>query len=270
MDDQRPQRTWETHKAWLEEADRTKQALQGIDIFSKQVHFVRRRGQVSKMCFFETAQEKKHDQTHANAALDLSGSLGRRVAEVLKAIPMNALHVTGDGCRVCIPAVSFLPEESDVEPLRYEGRLVSGGALPSWLKLDQSTGEFSATERSMTEDLHIHVDMYHSEGLAGNCQLIITPQRPLGSAAPWMVATGAIIARFSDLVQVPLEGAVRSVLQERLADIYDFNLRGAKNISLGQWLRIIKSIQRMLRSTAVAHITPVGRNQRSLQRVSTQ
>lgn len=72
MDDQRPQRPWETRKAWLEDVQRAQAAVRALSAFAEQAQFVRRRGQVSKMFYFETAQGAFTDQTHALAAMDLS------------------------------------------------------------------------------------------------------------------------------------------------------------------------------------------------------
>lgn len=256
MDDQRPQRSWETHKAWLEEKGRTQNALAAIELFSRQTHFVRRRGQVSKMCFFETATDQLGDQTHAKAALDLAGSIGRRIGEVLKVVPIHSIIAGHPGPVVAVQALAFLSEEHDAEPLRYEGSLMGGGALPAWLQLDEETGALQATHHNLIQNLHLQVELFHSEGAVGKAECIITPQRPTGSKPPWIVATGNIIARFNNVDVCPIERGARAVLGERLSEIYDFNQRVPVEVSLGQWLKTTGLILRMLRSTAVAHITP--------------
>merc|ERR1712050_646678 len=100
MDDQRPQRPWETNKKWLEDHTRSSAALSGIETFAKQAHFVRRRGQVSKMCFFETADAVKADQTLAKAAYQIARAVEHAAQEVLQAIPINLLAAEGNSVRI--------------------------------------------------------------------------------------------------------------------------------------------------------------------------
>jgi len=218
------------------------------------------------MCFFETAQEKRPDLTHSTAALDLAGSVSRRIAEVLKAIPLQSL-TGGGGPRVAVPAAAFLAEDMDVEPLNFKGTLTNGEPLPPWLHVGSSTGELTATETTLSEDIHLQIELFHSEGLVGRVPLTITPSRPLGSMQPWMVASGAIVARFNNSDSCPLDKNARAVLNERLDEIYDFKFSSVREVPLGQWLKSIAVLLRMLRSSAVALITPSALgNQRGVRK----
>jgi hypothetical protein len=48
----------------------------------------------------------------------------------------------------------------------------------------------------------------------------------------------------------------RNVLQDCLMDVYDFTTKSVRLVSLGQWLQCIGVLLRMLKSSAVAVITP--------------
>lgn len=255
MDDQRPQRSWETFKAWLDDKDRSAQVNAAIEHFSAQGNFVRRRGTVSKMCFFETAMDAKPDYTHENAALDLAGSIGRRVGEVLKAIPMQAVQVN-TGPRVFIPAVAFLAEELDAAPLLYKATCKGGAPLPPWLSVDTENGELIVSkDYVLTETKEFQLEFHHTEGVVGTATFTIAPKNILGSTLPWVQATANIIARFENATQCPIDQACRTVMAERLSEIWDPHTRQARNVTLGQWLKTASLILRMLRSTAVATIT---------------
>eukprot|EP00927_Polykrikos_kofoidii_P081656 TRINITY_DN7926_c0_g1_i1.p1 TRINITY_DN7926_c0_g1~~TRINITY_DN7926_c0_g1_i1.p1 ORF type:complete len:711 (-),score=120.82 TRINITY_DN7926_c0_g1_i1:138-2270(-) len=267
MDDRRPQRSWETHKAWLEEAERTKAANACIELFSQQTKFVRRRGQVSKMCFFETAQDQRPDLTHQRAALSLAGSVSRRVGEVMRAIPLYSL-MTDVSPPVTLPTSAFLPDDMDVEPLRYDAtNAKTGEQLPEWFSIDPASGAMTATDGVLlAESLEMKIDLYHSEGTVASASCIITPQKAMPPTAPWNIATAAIIARFENTDTCPLDKMARNVLQERLMGLYDFNSKAVRLVSLGQWLQTITVLLRMLKSSVVAVITPTAAVAEDLER----
>lgn len=259
MDDGRLQTSWEVHKAWLEQPERSNLALAALELFSRQSHFVRRRTTASM--FVETTTGQVPDQTHAMAALDLAGSIGRQIGKILEMIPVQSIVAGKPGPAVAVPAISFLLEEHDAVPLRYEGSLRGGGALPAWLQLDVENGVLQATaNHGLKENLHFQVELIHSEGCMGTAVCAITPQRSIGSSAPWVVATGIMIARFTDVAACPLDWGARAVLAERLSEIYDFELLSSREVSLGQWLKSVGTVMRMLRTTAVAHNTRINRN----------
>lgn len=256
MDDQRLQKQWETRKDWLEEATRTKEARDAIEIFSRQTQLVRRRGSVSKCCFFENMEvHRTHDRKHANAALDLAGSIGRRITEVLQGIPFSSL---AHDPPVSVPALAFLTEHNDCEPLYYEGKLASGEALPDWLRVQSDTGALKkgASSPPLLEDFKFTIEISMFEGPKAKVTCIITPEvRSISGHPPWFIATGNIFARFNDSQTCPLAEGVRGVLAERLADLYDFKKGAPKPVTLGQWLRSARVLLRMLRSSAVAIVT---------------
>lgn len=254
MDDQRPQRSWEMHKGWLDDGMRASQAKESIERFAQQTQLVRRRGQVSKMCYFEkvSTQDHTHDLRHARAALDLAGSVGRRISEVMQRIPYASLVGTQSD-PIIVPALAFLPETCDIEPLKFHGKLKSGAPLPEWLRLDSGDGSLQVLPSDpITEDVNFNVELYNFAGVIGTASCVITQQR--FTPPPWFVATGNIVARVSNAAA--LDRGVCSVLSERLDSLYDFQQRSPRNVSLGVWLREIIVVLRMLRSTAVAVITP--------------
>jgi len=255
MDDQRPQRSWETRKGWLEDPSRSSAANAAIQAFSEQTRFVRRRGQVSKMCYFETGQGAHHDQTHAQAALELASALQRTLQAVLLQIPVSALGVEND--RVRIPARAFLAEDSDYEPLRFSATLSSsagGGPIPSWAQIDADTGLLSVPRQpAMTElPLQMQVEFGMAEGGVAVATCGITAERHSGTSAPWLMATVPIAQRYHDPNRCPLERGIRVALLEHFNEVYDFSKRQARERPLGAWLETMSRILRLLRSAAGA------------------
>lgn len=254
MDDLRQQKAWEVNKDWLKDKTRSDQALACIEHLTLQTLFVRRRGQLSGTHYFETTEDKTHNLTHARAAIDLAGSLSRRVAEVMNAIPVAALLASLGGTKVAIPALAFLPEVDDFEPLRFEAQLTSGEPLPEWLQLDSELGVLSiVTEPSLTADVPLKVTLMDFQGACAKatCVILSGPSDPIPL---WIMATGTLMARFSDASSCPLNRIVRNVLSERLADIYNFEKQQARQVSLHMWLKTVATVIRMLRSSAIAHI----------------
>lgn len=253
MDDQRVQHAWEVTKAWLEDRERTRKAKVCIDNLTQQVTMLRRRGEVRKMHYFEALTEKMPDMTHARAAIDLAGRIARRIADALQAMPLGSLSANSSGPPVTIPAVAFLTEEHDALPLRYE----AADPLPGWLRLDEETGALRVSSApDFIEEVTFTVKLHLTEGCKGKAQCTVIPPLPAGSRAPWSACTGNIMAHFNNLDACLLDRHARSVLSERLADIWDFQQRAPREVSLAKWLHVIATVMRMLRSTAVAHITP--------------
>merc|ERR1712232_1246509 len=95
------------------------------------------------------------------------------------------------------------------------------------------------------------------EGTVAQATCIITPEvlRHEGQAL-WLHATNIIVNRFQDKQNCPLAKGVRDVLNERLAELYDFQKGTAREVTLGAWFRSISMILRMIRSSAAAIVTP--------------
>jgi len=246
MDDQRPQKSWETRKAWLEDPARSSAAQAAIQMFSGQTRFVRRRGQVSKLCYFETAQGQFLDQTHNKAALELGSTIERAIQTVLQHIPVNALMNEADQVR--IPCRAFLSEDSDYEPLRCHASLASGGGpLPNWVSLDPDIGWISATRQPTPSELplQLRVEFAHAEGTVqtANCSVIAE-----SAQSSWMMVTVPIAQRFNEPARCPLERGVRAALHEHFNELYDFNKRISRDRPLGAWLQTMGCIMRLLRS----------------------
>eukprot|EP00929_Paragymnodinium_shiwhaense_P091645 TRINITY_DN5154_c0_g1_i1.p1 TRINITY_DN5154_c0_g1~~TRINITY_DN5154_c0_g1_i1.p1 ORF type:complete len:605 (-),score=155.24 TRINITY_DN5154_c0_g1_i1:181-1995(-) len=244
MDDQRPQRSWETHKA-----------LGAIEHLAQQQHFVRRRGQVSKMWYFETANDATHDMTHSNAALDLQGSYCRRIAEIMKALPSKALRE--QKLPVRFPSLAYLQEnDKDSLPLCIKARSKNGGPMPASLSLCGETGEM-ILKADVSESCEFIVELHASEGLVGQASCKVMPDKSF-KEMPWMQATVHLVNRFNDRNNCQLDRNVRTILQERMDTIYDFRSGTVREVSLGLWMQTMSTVVRMLRSTAVAHIVPLA------------
>jgi len=253
MDDQRPQRSWETNKAWLEDAARSAAANSVIETFSAQTRFVRRRGQVSKMCYFETAQNAQGDQTHSRAALDLAVVIERSVTEVLKTVPIHSLISDNDPVR--FPARLVLSDELDYEPLRYDLVVPSNEQLPCGLEVGSSDGHLSAGDHSLAKAVNLRIDVAHAEGTVGSIPCVVTPERLMAPNAPWIQATLGVAQRFADSSVCPMEKSARAVLTEHLGELYDFRSQKVRSEkTLGEWLEVMARVLRMLRSTATANV----------------
>merc|ERR1712048_110513 len=98
------------------------------------------------------------------------------------------------------------------------------------------------------------VAIHHSEGIRGTalCAFVLKKE-PI---PPWQQATTMIIERFNNREQSPLDENARVILEERLGAIYDFKRSRPLEVTLANWLKCVSTVIPMLRSSAVAFITP--------------
>ncbi|CAE7367088.1 unnamed protein product, partial [Symbiodinium natans] len=247
MDDQRAQKSWETSKNWLEDGKRHTDATMALDMLSAQSRFVRRRGQVTKCCYFETNQTSFGDQTHTKAALTLAKEFEDSVKAVLKEIPISVLEENGDSVR--IPCSALLKPSEDYAPVQFQ--LSQTSTARQWLSLGEEDGRLSLIGQGPpSRPAPFRVEFVHPEGMTAvvDCMVTDTAQRP------WLESSAAIAQRFLDVTHCPLSRNARIVLQEHLGKIYNFEAKRAKEISLGRWLNFADLIIRMLRTTAMAHV----------------
>ncbi|CAE7815389.1 unnamed protein product [Symbiodinium necroappetens] len=247
MDDQRAQKSWETSKNWLEEPRRAADATMAIDMLSAQTRFVRRRGQVTKCCFFETSQTSHADQTHTNAAMNLCKVLEESVRSVLKDLPMFAIQENGDSVR--IPACALMKPGEDYAPVQYQ--LAQTSTARKWLCLSEEDGKLSLIGKGPpSRPAPFRVEFVHPEGMTAvvDCMVTDTQQKS------WLSASATIAARFMDVGHCPLSRNARVVLQEHVGKIFSFEKKVAKEIALGRWLDVVDLLIRMLRTTAMAHV----------------
>merc|ERR1712113_802571 len=131
-DDCRPQKSWELRKAWIEEPSRSFAARTCIEDLAKQQHFVRKRGSISKLFYFEVWNPKSNAivprASHLRSAIELSDTLEKALKAALRTIPFNA--ICDDMSPIRIPGRLFLQPGSDYEPLRF---VTNPEALPPWL-----------------------------------------------------------------------------------------------------------------------------------------
>lgn len=254
MEDQRPQRSWEMRKDWLEESSRTKNAMAAIQTFSDQAKFVRRRGQVSKMFYFQTHEGSQHDTTFANAALAFASTLEKTMQTILASgIPVSALEEADE---VRIPARVFLQKDSDYQPLLHVGS-VPGGALPSWLRVCSDTGRLSLVNQPASSELPFEfaVSFHHTEGpTTETCSCLLVAETATGLSAPWVKASVPIAQKFVDLQSCTLERGVRNGLLEHFKKLYDFHAKSPHVLSLGAWVSLVSRIAQLLRCAGGANL----------------
>jgi len=244
MDDQRPQRPWETRKAWLEDANRAHAAVASIHNFSQQAQFVRRRGEVSKMFYFETAQGIFLDQTHALAAMELCRLAQHSLQAVLQQIPIRSIVADSDPVR--LPARAFLAEEMDYEPLRFAAVSQDGSPLPPWVGIDMDSGQISAARQPAASELplSIQVELAHSEGAVALAMCTVVADSNSKPLSTWTVP---FAQRFNE---ARLERGVRAAISEHFAEVYDVSRRTPRERSVGAWLDAMSRIMRLLRGAA--------------------
>lgn len=245
MDDQRPQKAWEMTKAWLEEASRTAAANASIDTLTSRTDFVRRRGQVTKMCYFETANSAQGDQAHSKACLSLAGELEQQIKLILKDIPVPS--ISNAAVPVRIPARAFLKNDLDYEPLSV---LLTEPA--AWATVNQDDGQLLAVSGGPpSRPAPLRLEMLHSEGRVAVADCVVTDPK---TQRPMSAATESIVRRFTDLQTKDINRNARFVLQEQLGKVFDFETKTPRDLPLGQWLEITSTILRMLRTTALANV----------------
>lgn len=251
MDDQRPQKSWETHKSWLEDSTRSEMARAAIENLTNQKAMVRKRGVVSKMFYFETITGNLGNMTRQRSALDLAGDIRQAIAQMMKCIPVNALV---PGSKVFLPTPALLDDLEDYLPLEFE--IIT--PAPTWLHLEPSSGELFTTEvPSLSCDLPLTIELRSSEGLAGTVKCMILPNAPLGADAVWVrKLTPMVIQRFSNQALCGLDLGVRDIVAGHFQEIYDFNRKQPRAIPLGLWLKVNVRILRLLRASSVGKFTP--------------
>lgn len=235
MDDGRPQRLWETQKSWLEDQTRT---------------FVRRRGTVSKQCYFETANIEQNHSPNARAAVDLASTITRTVQKVMLMVPVDVL--ISDEDPVMVPACAFLPDLADYEPVRFDIAPAASGALPpSWLQVGADDGRIIVSTAMERAQAAFTIEMSGADGVVGVASCAIS----LESSSPWLVATSSIVKVFET---VQLDKGVRRAMWERMSEIYDFRSRTVLECTLCFWLTTMSLLVRMLKSSVMAnvYITP--------------
>lgn len=258
MDDMRPQRKSETHKAWLEEPARTSAVQAAMDSFSQQSAFVRRHGNGRMLCYFETVEKYMYRslQPQARAALDMASAIQQALKQICSNIPLQALASGSDA--VFLPASAFAQESLDLMPLLVSATLEDGTALPAWLRVDAVSGQLSVAHApSRFAEIRLKVKFQYAASVTSATDFICTisasvPHR--GSATPWAKALPAVIDSFSPS-KCAIHSQIRALIQERLLKVYDFRTRAPRDVSLKRCLDVLLRCLRMLRSASVANLT---------------
>ncbi|CAJ1396654.1 unnamed protein product [Effrenium voratum] len=231
MDDQRPQKPWETVKNWLEDPQRSSEAQASIEHLSAQQRFVRRRGQ---------------DHTQTRAAYALAQEVELQIKTALKDVPLSALMDATDQVR--IPAVAYLKSGEDYAPVRFE--LSPTSTARAWATIGPEDGLLKCHVAPATRPATVQVELHYPEACSAVLNLLVTSsERPA-----WRTGTAGVVAKFQDVQTCPLARNARIVLQEHLSKVYNFDLRAPKEVLFGQWLGCMELLLRMLRSLAMANV----------------
>lgn len=243
MDDQRGQRDWEVTKNWIPQ-QRGTQASLVIENFSREASFVRARGAVSKMFYFETAQAKLSETPAQRAAADLSVTIQGSLREVCMTIPVSALTSPSDP--LYLPSRAILSVgNGDYLPLRIDAKLENGGPLPPWLQLEPASGLLKVTSGARAQaDMKLLIEFKFYEGNVKTFVCTIT----FGEAADRSRVLLPIKQQLKDPSIAPLDGFMRVFLEEQLAV--------AARSSLAELIRLLTRCQNFLRASAVANLTP--------------
>jgi len=248
MDDQRAQQPWELVKSWLDDQLRFQAVGHAMRNFEARADFVRRRGTVSRQCYFETAQGQTADLRHAQAAADLAAAVERAIKAVLLKVPVAALSV--DPVRV--PARAFLAGSLDYDVLSFRAATASGAPLPHWLRVDGDSGQVIEVLPPAPAELPLHIvtELVHAEGNVAVARCCLTFE----SSAGWQTATAPLVEGLGDPARCGLENGVRRALMERCAEVYDFDRGMHRDPSLGRWLDVMHHVLRLLRGAAGANL----------------
>jgi len=256
MDDQRPQRGWETHKHWLEEAPRTANCKKALDSLLAQTEICRRRGTVSGRSYLETVSTATlpNDKFIRGAAQFLQ-EVRLAVVTVCKQIPYSQLSVSARN--VIIPCAALVKEDLEYLPLKLKAWPYGkkGEALPSWLQVHPGTGEITSTrDKPITEDFVLHLEFEFPEGkiMDEKCTLLHKDPPGVGRDSPWMKAIGPVIGKFNSGEVFRMEPSLRSICGEHLSELYDANEKSLrKDVNLADWTHVLLKVMRMLRASTM-------------------
>eukprot|EP00747_Dinoflagellata_sp_TGD_P106397 gnl/TRDRNA2_/TRDRNA2_169847_c4_seq1.p1 gnl/TRDRNA2_/TRDRNA2_169847_c4~~gnl/TRDRNA2_/TRDRNA2_169847_c4_seq1.p1 ORF type:complete len:650 (+),score=113.77 gnl/TRDRNA2_/TRDRNA2_169847_c4_seq1:99-2048(+) len=259
MNDMRPQLAWEVTKKWLEDPSRGESALAALEAFSLDLDkkVVRRRGQVTRHCFFETPTSALPE---ANAAevrslKQLSNLIARGLQEAMKQIPKQYLTASPGDEPVRVPFSAFLPPEADYEPLLFSATPLDGRSLPSSFHLDPASGHLTAG--SSIGELQVRIDLGHPGTISGTGVCGLTCKG--GNTVPWESMIMPVLQFFNDSRKCQLHAGLREILAEHFAEVYDFKAFRVRNLALGEWIRVMSRILRMVRTAANTCSAPVWR-----------
>lgn len=246
MDDQRGQREWEVTKAWIPKP-RGASAQQALDNFSGETNFVRSRGAVSKMFYFETSTADSGETAAQRAGADLAVTIQGCLREACTVIPAHALTSGGDPLYLPTRAIISIRGNGDYLPLSIEAKLQSGGALPSWIKLDPASGCLSISAGHRVEaDVRIQIHVKFYEGTTKTFLSTIVA----GEAPPLSRIIATVHEKLRSTEVQRLEPGVRAIVEEQLV------LAGRS--SLGSLVKILTRCQNLLRATVVANLLSPG------------
>lgn len=204
-----------------------------------------RRGQYSKRCFYETLATAAGETPAQTAAAGFAEYVARKIKQVYTAIPVDALQQGG----VPILAAAFLAPQNDATPMRYTATLQgSGGALPVWLHLDGAAGVLSAdaTAPEMV-NVHVNVCFVMPEGIAHKQPFLVSSD----AGRKWTLMTNDIVATMREQKISP---RVRKVLSEMLEEVYHFDKRQPKDVTIGGWLAVMRMFHRALLSAGSSYV----------------
>ena len=278
MDGERLQELWETEKDWIEDPQRSADAKQCIQNFADRKDMVVRHGQFARMGgnnlhYFSTTETELHKPMHAKAAGALASFMTTIIRGVLGVIPISSLtSAEADaGEPVIIPACVFLlqydeqgvPTSNDVLPLQFFAKTTAGGSLPDWVDVDAETGKLTLRNPPAGEGCQLRLELRHMEGTVATAKVGLVPPADAGPQGPgqrvWVQGTAAIYKEFVELTTAnDLDNEVQKIILDHLSELY--NVRGeiAKEQPLGDWLREVVCMLRMLRSATVGTLHCTG------------
>eukprot|EP00746_Dinoflagellata_sp_MGD_P074976 gnl/MRDRNA2_/MRDRNA2_30213_c0_seq2.p1 gnl/MRDRNA2_/MRDRNA2_30213_c0~~gnl/MRDRNA2_/MRDRNA2_30213_c0_seq2.p1 ORF type:complete len:676 (+),score=135.19 gnl/MRDRNA2_/MRDRNA2_30213_c0_seq2:167-2194(+) len=250
MDDQRPQRPWETQKQWLENQNRSQAAsdsLKKLEMDGQEQGFVRRRGTVSKMCFFETPANTQHNEARIRMYKELIATIMNEIKTLLRKIPVEELSDSWSE-PVYIPACGWLQDQLDYLPVRYLPQ--DRAAFPSWLSLQPCTGEIRAEDPPPNARASVEVQLVHPEGRVAKVQIEVKPQEERESHIKISCRTVALALKKADISS----RRVKACIDQELSALYDIDRQEAHGVSLGKCLHHLANMCSMARAAATGFL----------------
>ena len=162
----------------------------------------------------------------------------------LTEIPLPAL---AEGAVVRLPDRPLLEDDSDLEPLHFQGSTSRDAPLPSWIRVDPDAGTLTLADVSGVPQC-FRVDIYGPHGCIGAVACTFCSEwQPLNNVTE-MLATSLEEER-------ALDEGTRTALKEQLAQVYDFTHKTVQKEKWVAWLHVMQRLWYMLRGTTRGALT---------------
>jgi len=198
---------------------------------------------------WQASQGMQRALDQAAQSLPLAAFKDRRGATLLPALGLSSGQVIAAN-----PFEEHAGAHGPYAPSQY--RLAKGH--PTWLSLRPSSGEFSVVQDEMPALMPRKV--------SGICVNLMVPDDPKAFQTMKVSVDTQAQPNGSGALEAPTREVIkalqlvppshRGLIEARLAPIYDFPSRQAKQVHAGTWIKAVSDANLMLTSAATSHIMP--------------